>query len=76
MAKLLTANEARARIRLRGITLTKWASDHGYSRDDVYRVLGGQLKAHFGRAHEIAVALGMKPSTSDSHGNTQSQKAA
>ncbi len=79
--KPLTPNQARARIRLKGITLTQWAKDHGFPRDAVYRVLGGQFKAHFGRAHDIAVALRMKVptddrSTSTDAGNTQDRDAA
>ena len=79
--KPLTPNQARAKIRLQGITLTQWAEEHGFTRDAVYRVLGGQYKAHYGRAHEIAVALGLKvptdePSTPGEAGNTHERAAA
>lgn len=46
----------------RGETFTDWAEEHGYPRHEVYRVLNGQAKAKYGRAHDIAVALGLKPS--------------
>lgn len=79
--KPLSANQARARIRLMGITLTEWAQQHDFPRDAVYRVLGGQYKANYGRAHEIAVELGMKvpidqPSTLADDGNAQMRHAA
>lgn len=56
----LTPDQVKARFRARGQTLTAWALEHGYSRQTVYRVLNGQLKARFGEAHEIAVKLGLK----------------
>lgn len=58
--KALTPDQVKQQFRARGLTLTQWAADHGYAREAVYRVLNGKDKAHFGRAHEIAVALGMK----------------
>lgn len=60
MAKLLTAEQVKARFRSAGKTVTEWAEENGYSRGAVYRVLNGFDKAHYGRAHDIAVALGMK----------------
>lgn len=56
----LTSAQVKARLRGQGKTITQWAAEHGYDRQTVYRVLNGQLKAHWGRSHEIAVALGMK----------------
>ncbi|GAB0056733.1 hypothetical protein SIID45300_01044 [Candidatus Magnetaquicoccaceae bacterium FCR-1] len=47
-------------FRARGLTVKSWASMNGFPVEAVYRVLNGQLKANFGRAHQIAVALGMK----------------
>lgn len=81
--KILTGEQAKARIRARGITITQWAQQHGYSLNAVYRVLNGQLKANFGTAHEIAVQLGMKAaepvdesSESSAPGNTHALAAA
>lgn len=76
----LTPDQVRSRLRLRGETLTTWAARHGYNRQAVYRVMGGQDKAHYGRAHEIAVALGLKvpdeqPSTLPADRNAQWRKA-
>ena len=56
----LTPNQVRQRLRARGVTITAWARERGYDREAVYRVLNGKDKAHYGRAHEIAVALGLK----------------
>ncbi len=56
----LTPHQVRQRLRSQGVTTTAWAAAHGYDRDAVYRVLNGKDKAHYGRAHEIAVALGLK----------------
>ncbi|CAD5107215.1 DNA-binding protein [Zestomonas carbonaria] len=59
--KALTAEQVKERFRAAGKTFTTWAKENGYSRNDVYRVLNGQLKANYGKAHEIAVKLGLKP---------------
>ncbi len=59
--KSLSPEQVKARFRAKGITVTQWAEDHGYPRNAVYRVLNGFDKCHYGRAHEIAVALGLKP---------------
>lgn len=79
----LSPDQVKARLRRGGITITGWAQTNGYKRRDVYRVLNGQLKAHYGRAYEIAVALGLivpdseaEPSTAYGHRNAQPRKVA
>lgn len=77
----LTAAQVKRQLRARGQTITQWSRDHGYSRRDVYDVLNGVSKGNFGRAHEIAVALGMKvpeeePSTPSATRNLQQRAAA
>ncbi|NMX60218.1 DNA-binding protein [Pseudomonas sp. WS 5079] len=62
-AKALTADQVKENFRRVGKTITQWAIENGYSRTSVYRVLNGQDKAHYGRAHDIAVKLGLKPSS-------------
>lgn len=57
----MTPKQIKDRLRQQGKTITQWAEEHGYSREHVYRVLNGVDKAHYGRAHEIAVAIGLKP---------------
>lgn len=54
------AERVKTNFRKRGITFTKWAEENGYTANEVYRVLNGQAKAHYGKAHEIAVKLGLK----------------
>ncbi|PTS85507.1 DNA-binding protein [Pseudomonas sp. HMWF032] len=58
--KALTATQVKERFRQRGKTITAWAVENGYTRNEVYRVLNGQAKANYGKAHDIAVALGLK----------------
>ncbi|WP_435609876.1 DNA-binding protein [Pseudomonas knackmussii] len=62
VTKALTADQVKERFRLAGKTFTDWANENGYTRNEVYRVLNGQAKANYGKAHEIAVKLGLKPS--------------
>lgn len=43
-----------------GLTVSSWADANGFSRVDVYAVLSGRSKCVRGKAHLIAVALGLK----------------
>lgn len=61
--KVYTPEQVKQRLRMQGVTITRWAAERGYTREEVYRVLNGQHKGHFGKAHDIAVALGLKPSS-------------
>ncbi len=79
----LTPDQVRAGFRAKGTTLSQWARERGYDRQHVYRVMGGQCKAYYGIAHQIAVELGLKlpddgsqPSTAVGARNTQSARAA
>jgi gp16 family phage-associated protein len=54
------AEKVKQRFHQRGETFTNWAKQHGYTRNEVYRVLNGQAKANYGKAHDIAVKLGLK----------------
>ena len=58
--KALTAEQVKQRFKARGKTITAWAEENGYTRNEVYRVLNGQAKANYGKAHDIAVKLGLK----------------
>lgn len=62
-AKALTAEQVKENFRRSGKTITEWAAENGYTRNEVYRVLNGQAKAHYGKAHDIAVKLGLKAPT-------------
>jgi gp16 family phage-associated protein len=59
----MTPEQVKAKLRLQGKTITRWAEENGYGRAAVYRTLNGVDKATFGRSHEIAVKLGLKPAT-------------
>lgn len=56
----MTPAQVKSKFRREGKTFTRWAEEHGYPRIAVYRVLNGFDKANYGRAHEIAVKLGLK----------------
>jgi gp16 family phage-associated protein len=51
----------RQRFFLRGETVAGWARANSFDQRQVYAVLSGRNKATRGRAHVIAVALGLKP---------------
>lgn len=57
----LSADELKEKFRENGITFADWAAENGYTRQEVYRVVNGLVKARYGKAHEIAVKLGLKP---------------
>jgi gp16 family phage-associated protein len=57
----MTPAQVKAQFRREGKTFTQFAEEHGYTRNAVYRVLNGFDKGHYGKAHEIAVKLGLKP---------------
>jgi gp16 family phage-associated protein len=46
-----------------GVSIGGWARRNGYQRTVVYALLSGKLKGSHGKAHEIAVALGLKKGT-------------
>lgn len=56
----MTPTNFKAKLRAQGKTIRQWADEHGFPHRAVYRVLNGLDKAYFGRAHEIAVAAGIK----------------
>lgn len=56
----MTPSSFKALLRQQGKTIREWADERGFPPRAVYRVLNGLDKAHFGRAHEIAVAAGIK----------------
>lgn len=62
MAKVLTPEQLKAKFESEGKTFSGWAEERGYTRQDVYRVINGFTKAKRGKAHQIAVELGLKSS--------------
>ena len=61
--KTKTPEQVKQGFRNAGITVTQWAEEHNFPPNAVYQVLNGFSKGHYGQAHQIAVALGLKPST-------------
>lgn len=61
---MLTRFEARERFRAAGESISDWAAARGFNRALVYQVLGGRVKGDRGVAHEISVALSIKPAPS------------
>lgn len=59
----MTPEQIKQRFRQRGITFSQWARDNGYPINRVLRVLNGFEKGYYGKSHEIAVKLGLKPET-------------
>lgn len=58
--KPYSADQVRAFFLAAGEPISTWAESNGYTRHEVYCVLGGQRKATRGKCHEIALKLGMK----------------
>lgn len=52
--------EVRAEFNLRGISISAWARQHGFSAQLVYQVLDGRKRCLRGQSHQIAVKLGLK----------------
>ncbi|GAB3266117.1 DNA-binding protein [Chitinimonas naiadis] len=58
--KLRTPQEVREDFIRRGISVSSWAREHGFSRNQVNAVVRGDCKCQYGQAHKIAVLLGIK----------------
>lgn len=52
---------AKARINAQGKTYSQVAAEIGYPKWLVSRLLNGETKGQYGKAHDCAVALGIKP---------------
>lgn len=57
----MTPDQVKAKFQRDGKTFSQWAKENGYDRHHVYLVLNGTCKAKYGKGHEIAVKLGLKP---------------
>ncbi len=57
---LKTAEQVKAEYRAKGITISSIARQQGWTPQEVYKVLNGQYKGNFGKAHDIAVFFGLK----------------
>jgi len=63
MAQISLADleQVRSRFFYSGESVAGWARTHGFDLQLTYSVLSGRLRARRGKAHEIAIALGLKP---------------
>lgn len=57
-----TPEQIKADFEANGITVSEWARTKGWTPREVSLVLNGQIKGRYGKSHNIAVALGLKPS--------------
>lgn len=58
---LRTREQVRADFEAHGQSIAKWAMERGFATNVVYDVLAGRTQGRYGQAHQIAVALGLKP---------------
>lgn len=75
MDNIKTAEEAKAEIKKRGMTISKWAMLHNLPASVVYAVLKGKLQGLYGDGHRAAVLLGMKNGEIDNE-NDKARKSA
>lgn len=60
----LTKEQVKKNLNDQGKTLKQFAIEHNFEPSDVYRVMAGSRKGLYGKGHEIAVALGLKTTSS------------
>lgn len=58
--------QIKQRFRDQGQTVSSWARAHGFRPNAVHRVLNEYDIGHYGTAHKIAQALGLKPAVASS----------
>lgn len=66
MGSSKSPEQVKAEFHACGITISGWARDRGYTPREVSLVLNGVIKGRYGKAHEIAVSLGIKPNPQQS----------
>ena len=59
----MTPEQVKAKLQREGKTIQNWAKENGFRPNHVSLVLNGSCKAKYGKGHEIAVKLGLKPSS-------------
>jgi gp16 family phage-associated protein len=60
VAYLARLQEIKHGFAARGETISGWAERNGFRREEVYAMLAGRTRGRRGRAHALAVALGLK----------------
>jgi gp16 family phage-associated protein len=61
---MASPEQIKQRFKQQGLTFTQWAKDNDFPVNKVHRVMAGIEKGNYGKAHEIAVKLGLKPDPS------------
>lgn len=56
----MTPEQVKENIRKQGKTLTQVAEEKGLPYRTVQALLNGTNKGHYGKAHDVAIALGLK----------------
>ncbi|MBE2242465.1 MAG: DNA-binding protein [Burkholderiaceae bacterium] len=59
-SRIKTPPQVRAEFARKGISISSWAKQHGFSRQAAHAVLSGRLQCRYGASHRIAVLLGLK----------------
>lgn len=54
------ADEVKRDFELAGVAIADWATANGFEPRQVYAALNGRTRGRRGKAHEIALALGLK----------------
>lgn len=57
---LKTVEQVKKEFNQAGMTIVRWAQEHGYPAYLVQQVLSNRTKCKHGRSHEIAVLLKLK----------------
>ena len=55
-----TCEQVKAEFAARGETFSGWADRHGFTHSLVYAVTSGRIIGRRGKAHEVALRLGLK----------------
>jgi len=59
---LKSRDEVRKQFKKAGMTIRQWAKDNKFNERIVYAVISGENQGNYGKAHEVAVRLGLKES--------------
>ena len=60
MKRLKTEEEVLNELSFNGQTIAGWAREHGFHQALVRRVIKGEVSGRQGKAHNIAILLGIK----------------
>lgn len=63
----MTPEQVKEAFAHRGLTISGWAKQQGFSQALVYQVLSGKRQPVRGESHRIAVALGLKAGVSETY---------